>query len=376
MSEENPPINTETKSDKTQSKKETNPKRFPFVAALFNWLLPGLGYFYCGKFKLGIVVALIVPLIFIVADFISINLSSGINILFSIEIYTITSIGLAIHAFILAKRKKDYKLLIYNKVMYYVLFWVLASYYRTNITEANFYAFQVKNGSMENTIMKNELVVIRMNYYGLYNPVLKSKIFNFISPERGDLVYHSLYISASRDSTKYYTIKRVLAIPGDTVKIKNKICYINGIEEKKFANYKYDDNLSDSTSSSFIYPKWALWNEDNYGPLYIPKKGDIIYSLNNVSIDYWKQLILSENYSTDQDKNEKLISDILSVGFYEIKHNYYFTIGDDRNNSLDSRYSGLVPEEEILGKPEYIYFNIKNLKDIFSSESRVGLIIE
>jgi signal peptidase I len=104
------------------------------------------------------------------------------------------------------------------------------------------------------------------------------------------------------------------------------------------------------------------WNEDNFGPLLIPKKGMTV-ELTRSNLPLYKKII------TDYESNELEMtpSDILINGTrstsYTFKKDYYWMMGDNRHRSEDSRFWGFVPDDHIVGKPIFIWFSIKGIND-------------
>jgi signal peptidase I len=94
---------------------------------------------------------------------------------------------------------------------------------------------------------------------------------------------------------------------------------------------------------------------DFYGPFYVPKKGDKI-SLTDKNIALYLKCIINENKQVEKG-GEGLMVNGTSMSTYEFKENYYFMLGDNRSNSMDSRFWGLVPEKLIVGKPLYILWS-------------------
>jgi signal peptidase I len=102
-----------------------------------------------------------------------------------------------------------------------------------------------------------------------------------------------------------------------------------------------------------IFPNNLGWNRDFFGPLLIPKKGDFI-KLNSKNINIYYDLIVDEGNNIEK----KYFINHKRNNYYRIKKNYYFMMGDNRDNSYDSRYWGFVPEDHIVGKPIFIWMSI------------------
>ena len=98
------------------------------------------------------------------------------------------------------------------------------------------------------------------------------------------------------------------------------------------------------------------WNSDNYGPIYIPEKGDIL-EINPLSLPFYKRLI--EVYEGHEVKTDgpKVFIDGNETTTYEVEMDYFWAMGDNRDNSLDSRFWGYVPEDHIVGKAWFIWMS-------------------
>ena len=104
------------------------------------------------------------------------------------------------------------------------------------------------------------------------------------------------------------------------------------------------------------------WNQDNFGPVVIPKKGNRV-KLENKTYPLYKKIIEEyENNKVIRKSNSFIINDE-KVDYYYFKQNYYWMMGDNRHKSEDSRYWGFVPEDHIMGKPIFIWMSIEGFND-------------
>ena len=104
------------------------------------------------------------------------------------------------------------------------------------------------------------------------------------------------------------------------------------------------------------------WNEDNFGPIVIPKKGMKV-ELNRKNISLYKKIISEyEGNKLEINPSQIKVNDI-HVEQYTFKKDYYWMMGDNRHKSEDSRFWGFVPDDHIVGKPIFIWFSIKGIND-------------
>lgn len=106
--------------------------------------------------------------------------------------------------------------------------------------------------------------------------------------------------------------------------------------------------------------KYYNWTRDNFGPLWIPEKGATIPINDSTLILYGYTIVKYDHNENAKVENGKLLIDGKEVSEYTFKQNYYFMMGDNRHNSLDSRYWGFVPEDHIVGKAFFIWLSIDN----------------
>ncbi len=117
------------------------------------------------------------------------------------------------------------------------------------------------------------------------------------------------------------------------------------------------------------------WNKDNFGPLYIPEQGKTI-KIDTFSLPLYERIIGVYEDNELSVKNGKIFINGKETDEYTFKMNYYFMMGDNRSNSADSRFWGLVPENHIVGKPIFIWMSIDKDKTIFTGKIRWNRIFK
>lgn len=177
--------------------------------------------------------------------------------------------------------------------------------------------YRVPTGSLEPTIMPNDFVLVSQFSYGLRLPVLNTKILNIAEPKTGDIVVFKDPSVPGRD-----LIKRVIGVPGDHIIYKNKVLYINGKEMKQ-------TYLGDAVDVDPI-------EEGGGTPVSVMQE-------NLQGIKHKIHLFKQGGEPTNFD--------------FTVPQGYYFMMGDNRDNSADSRVWGFMPENAILGKALVIFFS-------------------
>lgn len=188
-----------------------------------------------------------------------------------------------------------------------------------------FEPFQIPSGSMIPTLKIGDYILVNKFSYGLRFPVTRFKFFDLGYPERGDV----MVFTPPHD--KRYFIKRVLGLPGDKIMIKNNILYLNGSQ----VDYTF---LSEDTKNK----GYIIENEILDGVKHLVRKRKIPTSL-------------GENYST------------------VVPPKHYFMVGDNRDNSSDSRMWGAVPEANIVGKAILIWMSWSSFSELpsFSGAGKI-----
>jgi signal peptidase I len=227
-------------------------------------------------------------------------------------------------------------------------------------------SFVVPTGSMENTVMTGDFLFVNKFIYGPSTPQIIPFInvplpfFKFPGirdPKQGDVIV--FIFPGSREEIEspefQYYLKRCIATAGDSLVIINKRVYVNGKEFILPPNGKFISNMENPTDRYEIFPKGSGYTRDNYGPIRIPKKGDII-NVNANNFIQWEYFIKKEGHEATLENNIVKV-DNKPITQYKVERNYCFGMGDNRDNSTDSRFWGFIPYNNVVGTPIMVYWS-------------------
>jgi signal peptidase I len=229
-------------------------------------------------------------------------------------------------------------------------------------------AFEVPTGSMENTVQIGDRLFVNKFIYGGTTPytipltsirIPHLRVPGLRNIERGDVVVFDW--PGNRDQVEkpeqVFFMKRCIALPGDTVRIDRRNVYVNGKKQTLPLHGKYlrAEPVPDGYSNPNIFPRKSNFNEDNLGPVVVPGKGSIL-SLNKNNFLAWEVFIRREGHSASL-ANDAVLIDGRPATQYTVERDYIFGMGDNRDDSLDSRFWGFIPVEDVIGTPMIVFWS-------------------
>jgi signal peptidase I len=288
---------------------ESAAARRPLVAVVLSLLATGLGHLYCGRIVTGLglfLASLLLTPVAVVAAVI--GLSTPVMICLALAILTVIAAYLyaIVDSYRLARTLQAYQPRDYNRPILYVLIILVAVTYpllavlqlRANVVEA----YYIPTGAMAPNIVRGDRVLVN------------KLTFRMRAPERGDLI-----VFRSPKDRRLTWIKRVIALPGDTIELKNNEVFVN--------DRKLERQRVPASSLPLLAEPGAVYQEFNAGRRY--------------------QILLAPEPAATATYAKATVAE-----------GTCFVLGDSRDNSIDSRDSavGLVPLGDILGHVEYIYY--------------------
>jgi len=184
---------------------------------------------------------------------------------------------------------------------------ILALFIRTFVVQA----FKIPTGSMEENLLIGDHLLVNKFIFGPTETALERKVLPVDTIKRGQVIVFKYPVEPDRDF-----IKRVIGLPGETVEIKEKKVYING----KMLDEPYVHFLQPPSTNSEFHEVTSFDVRERYGPVTVPA-------------------------------------------------NQYFVMGDNRDNSQDSRYWGFLPRENVKGKAVLIYWSYEAEREDYQDES-------
>ncbi len=230
------------------------------------------------------------------------------------------------------------------------------------VIAARFYLFDiyhVPSGSMQPTLLPGDYILVSKSSYGPRVLNVTRSLFrqeieyqwhrNSKKPEINDIIVFNRpkYGLASSEVTStlgLIMVKRIIAIPGDTVRIIRT-------------------DMERAYSDVFPFDTALHWRVDNYGPLYVPRKGDSI-ELSIPSKKHYETVIQFERVLPGRHDSLDSIM-IKECSYYVFHRDYYFVAGDNFYMSSDSRHWGFLPDTHIIGKAVVVLFSVDKTKSWF-----------
>jgi signal peptidase I len=230
-------------------------------------------------------------------------------------------------------------------------------------------AFKIPTGSMKNTLLEGDFILVNKAAYSICTPYQiplwgkrldRTELISTGKPEFNDIVAFEIPANYYDPDAEDYSVlvKRIIGLPGDTIEIKDQILFINHIKYRtpSYIQLNLDESPIEKINKD-LFPYNNKWSLENYGPIVIPKKGmtvelnpkNILLWQNAINTDYGKKIVSVEG--TVVNLNNQPLRE------YTFEKDYYFVLGDNRKNSIDSRYFGYIPQEWIIGEAFIIYWS-------------------
>lgn len=283
-------------------------KRSPLLAGLLSLAATGLGHIYCGKIEKGLVLFFIsfafAPVIVTAMETMSSPYSLVAVILSILVLVSVFAYAVVDSVMTARKTAASYKLKEYNRWYIYLLLIVVSFSYPTNLANSIrsniLQAYRIPSTSMAPGILKGDHIFLNKAVYKTQSPVIGDVVV-FPHPDNRHLDY----------------IKRIVAMPGDSIEIRQDRVYINDVPLAYETKDREKEKQADTVSGTVLREK----------------NGNAVY-----------RILLSGN--------DSLCSNFSRI---TIPHGHCFVLGDNRHESRDSRHFGPVPLADVKGRVDYIY---------------------
>ncbi len=226
-------------------------------------------------------------------------------------------------------------------------------------------AYIVPTGSMEKTIMIGDFLIGNKFVYGMRTPdwlgipytrlgfdIPWLRFPAFREPRSGDV---AIFKFPHGPQDKY--VKRLVAGPGQTVEIREREILVDGksLYHPEHLQFLERGPQPKGLIDPNIFPR-GNGNKDNYDRIRVPSRGDTLSAVRDRKILYYVATVI-EGKEWHEEGGQVLL-DRVPIDYYIVEQDYYFMMGDNRDQSYDSRFWGFVPHDHILGEALFVYFSL------------------